>query len=289
MYCSESLSACPLDLRSSHMPRTGRRAFTLVELLVVIGIIAVLLGILMPALNGARQKARTVQCLSNLRQIGMAAQMYAVAKGYVVPAAYHSDNRDAWPQILLYDKFITSETPLTLTSPPVNSGVFYCPEGNTDLLDEPAPTSFADGRANSGTRYKVSTVSPGLMVDVWYGINAASDPSTVSGAPGGKELPTRRLPYGSGSDRFAITKYARIKRSSEMVLFYDGVYMNYAQAPGRQFRIAPRHNRGTATNIAFLDGHAETLPRKALPQTVDEFKVATLNASYPTPVWRLDQ
>src|SRR5688572_12178562 len=53
-----------------------RRAFTLIELLVVIAIIAVLAALLLPALSRAKDSARSAKCASNLRQLGLAAQMY---------------------------------------------------------------------------------------------------------------------------------------------------------------------------------------------------------------------
>ncbi len=69
------------------MPIRTKTGFTLVELLVVIGIIAVLIAILLPTLNRAREAGRRVQCLSNLRTLGQATIMFTTENGGYMPGA----------------------------------------------------------------------------------------------------------------------------------------------------------------------------------------------------------
>ena len=67
------------------MKRQGKDGFTLVELLVVIAIIGMLVGLLLPAINSAREAGRRATCMNNLHQIGLALNCHVSAKGYLPP------------------------------------------------------------------------------------------------------------------------------------------------------------------------------------------------------------
>jgi type II secretory pathway pseudopilin PulG len=126
-------------------------AFTLVELLVVIGIIALLISMLLPALNKAREAAKKVVCASNLRQIGQAMQMYAGDnRGWMPPGYVYTPPNFTMPQHIL-GNYVDSFAGLILLLPrPWNTG-FSNPQAylpNPDVMFCPSDDWANNHRLN---------------------------------------------------------------------------------------------------------------------------------------------
>lgn len=81
--------------------KTKTNAFTLVELLVVISIIGILMALLLPAIQSARESGRRNSCLNNIRQVGLGVQYFVAAKGQRLPASYISSPKASFHKQLL--------------------------------------------------------------------------------------------------------------------------------------------------------------------------------------------
>src|SRR5262245_35549169 len=147
--------------------RTAPPGFTLVELLVVIAVIAILISILMPSLSAARRQARTVACMSNLRQFGMAMQIYEHANESFIPAEGIADGSAASSPIGPWDDpalWVNALPPLispTLTSysqmqemhagglTPLphsrDNNLFVCPDAEPAMAGQSPSEVDADG------------------------------------------------------------------------------------------------------------------------------------------------
>jgi prepilin-type N-terminal cleavage/methylation domain-containing protein/prepilin-type processing-associated H-X9-DG protein len=288
--------------------KTVRKAFTLVELLVVIGIIAVLIGILLPSLSKARQSAQTTACLANLRTLGQSIVNYSVDnKGYQIPS--FANNQGYWFNILVQLQYVPAPDSSNASGPVTSKNIFFCPSGGLDYT--PDATAVPANRTGAGDKgFRAPSVGTTTSVDCWYGINGGAT----------KDLPTNiGVPFHSVWDQanppagYDWMKSNMIRHSSEMVMLYDGIIYNMfvTDATGAikvsgnptENRLGARHNRNTVTNICFADGHAASyrtaeLPGGLAPGTPpslgaggQDFDLANLRNNFPAPSprWRLDQ
>ncbi|MFM8271927.1 MAG: DUF1559 domain-containing protein [Gemmata sp.] len=132
----------------------SRRAFTLIEILVVIAIIAILIGLLIPAVQKVRGAAARIKCQNNLKQIGLACHSYESANGRFVPAGVYPPNAvagDAWAHFtrllpLIEQANTFNQVDFTLPGNAQDAvsrqriPVFVCPSEVNDRLKPPAAT-----------------------------------------------------------------------------------------------------------------------------------------------------
>ncbi len=259
----ENLSGAWTPIAGS--PPAGR-AFTLIELLVVIAIISVLSALLLPALGSAKERAKTIGCLSNLKQIGLALTLYSDDhEDYLIPVEYRataSPGAEGWPTILNNAGYVSAERSPTFYSVATGPTVFRCPSALLSVYDF-NPSSRDDPEGAKAWPYPGLQKNDKYYIDCWYGINGSS------GNP--DKWPFTRVPLDSGTNH--LNRMTGV-RTTRMPVIYDGWWMHN----GKDERINARHMKRTKSNILFFDNHAATF---------DTFRIPSVNEKHDPEIrWR---
>jgi prepilin-type N-terminal cleavage/methylation domain-containing protein/prepilin-type processing-associated H-X9-DG protein len=231
-----------------------RSGFTLIELLVVIAIIALLMGILMPALQRVRKQARTVYCLSSLKQIGIAMTAYALDNEDLVPRAL--DHKVKW--ILVFMPYLGTEYKNINDYREVD--VYQCPSFPRQGVGQ-----YGQGNDEQTVDY---------VVNAWD----MRDPGFSTGDRGNqKDEPTKLNQVGSPALRIYMADNSAgdwrpvVRDRNQLDLFGRFNYLDVwssTHLPASEHttkgsnltrRIAANRHRGDGCNNLFFDGHADWL------------------------------